>query len=113
MRRALPTLEQHAPMVANLYTDLFINDRLPRATNAQGAPKGADDWTCEPTVIGRRAAIGSNATILCGVTVGDHAMVGAGSVVTRAYQPGGSDSASWAEMPAPLGLIPFTRRFGL
>ena len=62
---------------------MFINDRMPRATNADGVPKGARDWTCEPTVIGRRAAIGSNATILCGLTIGDNAMVGAGSVVTR------------------------------
>jgi UDP-2-acetamido-3-amino-2,3-dideoxy-glucuronate N-acetyltransferase len=62
---------------------MFINDRWPRATNAAGAAKGAGDWTLEPTVIGRRAAIGSNATILCGVTIGDNAVVGAGSVVTR------------------------------
>lgn len=67
---------------------MFINDRLPRATNAKGAPKGAGDWTCEPTVIGRRAAIGSNATILCGLTIGAGALVGAGSVVTKDIPPG-------------------------
>jgi len=62
---------------------MFINDRMPRATNSQGAPKTDSEWTCEPTRVGRRAAIGSNATILCGVTVGENALVGAGSVVTK------------------------------
>jgi acetyltransferase-like isoleucine patch superfamily enzyme len=49
--------------------------------------KGAQDWKCEPTVIGRRASIGSNVTILCGVTVGEDAVVGAGSVVTKNVPP--------------------------
>jgi UDP-2-acetamido-3-amino-2,3-dideoxy-glucuronate N-acetyltransferase len=62
---------------------MFVNDRFPRATNADGSPKGPGDWRCETTLVGRRAAIGSNATILCGVTIGDGAIVGAGSVVTR------------------------------
>jgi UDP-2-acetamido-3-amino-2,3-dideoxy-glucuronate N-acetyltransferase len=62
---------------------MFINDRLPRSTRDDGALKGDKDWTCEPTHIGRRASIGSNATILCGVRVGAEAMVGAGAVVTR------------------------------
>ena len=66
---------------------MFINDRLPRATNADGSLKGADDWVCDKTVIGRRASIGSNATILCGVTVGENAIVGAGAVVTRNVPP--------------------------
>ena len=62
---------------------MFTNDRYPRATNADGAPKTDADCTPEPTRIGRRAAIGSNATVLCGVTVGENAMIGAGAVVTR------------------------------
>jgi UDP-2-acetamido-3-amino-2,3-dideoxy-glucuronate N-acetyltransferase len=62
---------------------MFINDRFPRSTTDHGEPKGAADWSCERTIIGRRAAIGSNATILCGLTIGDGAMVGAGSVVTK------------------------------
>ncbi|HEX4149392.1 MAG TPA: acyltransferase [Pirellulales bacterium] len=62
---------------------MFINDRFPRATNDDGTPKRGDDWSCEPTLIGRRAAIGSNATILCGVAIGAGATVGAGSVVTK------------------------------
>ena len=61
---------------------MFINDRLPRSTREDGETKGASDWNCEDTVIGRRASIGSNATILCGVTIGENAIIGAGSVVT-------------------------------
>lgn len=66
---------------------VFINDRFPRATNDDGSLKGAADWHCESTVIGRRASIGSNCTILCGVTIGEEAVVGAGSVVTRDVPP--------------------------
>ena len=61
---------------------MFINDRYPRSTTASGQVQVADDWECIPTVVKRRASIGSNATILCGVTVGEGAIVGAGSVVT-------------------------------
>src|SRR5579872_7056148 len=62
---------------------MFINDRFPRSTTADGRKKGATDWRCESTLIGRRVSIGSNATILCGVTIGAGAVIGAGSVVTR------------------------------
>ena len=62
---------------------MFINDRFPRSTREDGALKGEGDWTCEPTIIERRASIGSNATILCGVRIGAESVVGAGSVVTR------------------------------
>jgi UDP-2-acetamido-3-amino-2,3-dideoxy-glucuronate N-acetyltransferase len=62
---------------------MFINDRVPRATNAAGGSKGESDWVCEATVVERGASIGSNATILGGVTIGARALVGAGSVVTK------------------------------
>jgi acetyltransferase-like isoleucine patch superfamily enzyme len=62
---------------------MFINDRMPRATNADGSPQGEADWQVEPTRVRRQASIGSNATILCGVTIGEGALVGAGAVVTR------------------------------
>jgi acetyltransferase-like isoleucine patch superfamily enzyme len=62
---------------------MFINDKYPRAANADGSPQTEADWSVTPTVIKRRASIGSNATILCGVTVGEGAIVGAGSVVTH------------------------------
>jgi UDP-2-acetamido-3-amino-2,3-dideoxy-glucuronate N-acetyltransferase len=61
----------------------FINDRFPRATNADGASQTEADWTCIPTTVRRGASIGSGATILCGVVVGERAIVGAGSVVTK------------------------------
>jgi len=66
---------------------MFINDRFPRATNSDGTLKGGSDWACEATVVGKRASIGSNCTILCGVTIGDNAIVGAGSVVTKNVPP--------------------------
>jgi UDP-2-acetamido-3-amino-2,3-dideoxy-glucuronate N-acetyltransferase len=65
----------------------FINDRYPRAT-AGGTLQTEADWNCESTVVKRGASIGSGATLLCGVTVGENAIVGAGSVVTRDVPPG-------------------------
>ena len=62
---------------------MFTNDRYPRATNRDGTMQSSDDWQVVPTVVKRLASIGSNATILCGITIGEGAMVGAGSVVTR------------------------------
>jgi acetyltransferase-like isoleucine patch superfamily enzyme len=62
---------------------MFINDRRPRATRPDGTPQTEEDWTLERTVVRRGASIGSNATILCGVEVGERATVGAGAVVTR------------------------------
>ncbi len=62
---------------------MFINDRYPRSTTEDGGLKSGDDWELETTLIKRRAGIGSNATILCGVTIGEGAMIGAGAVVTR------------------------------
>ena len=61
----------------------FINDRFPRATNDEGLPKDDSEWTCEPTLVKRGASIGSGVTVLCGVTIGERAIVGAGSVVTK------------------------------
>lgn len=60
---------------------MFTNDKYPRATADSGSLQTEADWKVVPTVIKRRASIGSNATILCGVTVGEEAIVGAGSVV--------------------------------
>jgi acetyltransferase-like isoleucine patch superfamily enzyme len=62
---------------------MFINDRRPRAAREDGTPQTEADWTLEPTIIRRGASIGSNATILCGVEVGERAVVGAGAVVTK------------------------------
>jgi len=62
---------------------MFTNDLYPRAANPDGSLQTEADWTVVPTRIGRRASIGSNATILAGVTIGEAAMVGAGAVVSR------------------------------
>ena len=61
----------------------FINDPYPAATNAEGKLQEKDDWECIPTLVCTGASIGSSATILCGLTIGAHSIVGAGSVVTR------------------------------
>jgi len=66
---------------------MFINDKYPRAANADGALQTEADWSVTPTLVKRGASIGSNATILCGVTIGERAIVGAGSVVTRDVPP--------------------------
>jgi len=62
---------------------MFTNDRLPRATNPDGSPQSEADWKVEPTIVRKRASIGSNVTIVAGVTIGFNALVGAGAVVTR------------------------------
>ncbi len=67
----------------------FTNDLFPRAVNPDGALKTADDWTVVETRIRRGALLGPNSTIRCGVTIGEWAMVGAGSVVTRDVPPYG------------------------
>lgn len=65
----------------------FTNDVLPRATNRDGSLKTDADWKCVPTLVKRGAAIGSGATLLPGITIGERAIVGAGSVVTRDVPP--------------------------
>lgn len=62
---------------------MFINDLDPAATNEHGEIKGQEDWNCVETRVCRRASIGSNTTILGGITIGEGALVGAGAVVTR------------------------------
>ena len=66
---------------------VFINDKFPRSVTEDGRLKTDADWECVPTIVGRRASIGSNSTILCGVTIGEEAIVGAGSVVTKDVPP--------------------------
>ena len=65
----------------------FTNDLFPRATRVDGSLQTDADWKCVPTLIKRGASIGSSATILCGVTIGERAMVGAGAVVTKDVPP--------------------------
>jgi acetyltransferase-like isoleucine patch superfamily enzyme len=67
---------------------MFTNDRRPRAANSDGSPQSEADWSVEETYIRKGASIGSNATIISGVTVGERALVGAGAVVTKDVPPG-------------------------
>jgi acetyltransferase-like isoleucine patch superfamily enzyme len=62
---------------------MFINDKYPRSTNERGCLQSEADWHVVPTLVKRGASIGTNATILCGVTIGEASIVGAGSVVTQ------------------------------
>jgi UDP-2-acetamido-3-amino-2,3-dideoxy-glucuronate N-acetyltransferase len=62
---------------------MFTNDLHPRAVNADGSLQTDADWKCVPTLVRRRASIGSNATVIAGVTIGEGALVGAGAVVTK------------------------------
>jgi acetyltransferase-like isoleucine patch superfamily enzyme len=65
---------------------VFTNDRHPRAT-ANGKLQTEADWRCIPTLVKRGASIGSGAVLLCGITIGENAMIGAGSVVTKDVPP--------------------------
>jgi acetyltransferase-like isoleucine patch superfamily enzyme len=64
----------------------FTNDRYPRAT-ANGKLQTEADWVCLPTLVKRGASIGSGAVLLCGITIGENSLIGAGSVVTRDVPP--------------------------
>jgi acetyltransferase-like isoleucine patch superfamily enzyme len=66
---------------------VFTNDLFPRATNLEGQLQTDSDWKCIPTLVKRGASIGSGAVLLCGITVGENAMIGAGSVVTKDVPP--------------------------
>lgn len=62
---------------------VFINDRRPRATNADGSPQSESDWQLERTIVRKGASIGSGAVIMCGVEIGAGALIGAGAIVAR------------------------------
>ena len=74
------TIEDHVFVGHNV---TFINDAFPRATGEHGNLKTEEDWVCVPTLVKQGASIGSSATLLCGIIVGENAVVGAGSVVTK------------------------------
>ncbi|MBL7743347.1 MAG: N-acetyltransferase [Chitinophagaceae bacterium] len=66
---------------------MFTNDLLPRATRPDGTPQTEEDWKLIETYVKKGASIGSNATILCGITIGENALIGAGAVVTKDVAP--------------------------
>jgi len=65
----------------------FINDKFPRATTESGELQTEDDWNVESTLVKKGASIGSGSTILSNITIGEKAIIGAGSVVTRDVEP--------------------------
>jgi acetyltransferase-like isoleucine patch superfamily enzyme len=66
---------------------MFTNDLFPRATSINGELQTEEDWILSKTTIKKGASIGSNATILCGITIGENSIVGAGSVVVKDVPP--------------------------
>ena len=83
----------------------FINDRYPRATTSAGELQTEADWTCQRTLVKRGASIGSGATLLGGITVGENAIVGAGSVVTRDVAAGATVAGNPARVISAPSLI--------
>jgi UDP-2-acetamido-3-amino-2,3-dideoxy-glucuronate N-acetyltransferase len=83
----------------------FINDRYPRATNADGSLQTEADWKCVPTLVKRGAAIGSGSTLLCGITIGARAMVGAGSVVKKDVPAGAIVAGNPARIMRPKSQV--------
>ncbi len=83
----------------------FINDRYPHATTESGELQTDADWTCQQTLVKRGASIGSGSTLLGGITIGERALVGAGSVVTADVPPGATvigNPARVLKKPAPV-----------
>jgi acetyltransferase-like isoleucine patch superfamily enzyme len=66
---------------------MFTNDLFPRATNPDGSAQTDADWHLVETFVKKGASIGSNATIVCGITIGENALIGAGAVVTKDVPP--------------------------
>jgi acetyltransferase-like isoleucine patch superfamily enzyme len=81
----------------------FINDRRPKATKPDGELESEADWLCQKTIIKRGASIGSGSTLLGGITVGENALIGAGSVVTRDV-PGNATVAGNPARPLRSGV---------
>jgi acetyltransferase-like isoleucine patch superfamily enzyme len=84
----------------------FTNDLYPRATNGNGQLQTESDWTCLPTTVKRGASIGSGATLLCGITIGENALIGAGSMVTRDVPPNAVVAGNPARIKKSLAARP-------
>ena len=82
----------------------FTNDRFPRATNSGGQLQTEADWECVGTLVKRGASIGSGATLLCGITIGENAMIGAGSVVTKDVPAGATVAGNPARIMRSISL---------
>lgn len=80
----------------------FINDRYPRATNAAGELQTSEDWKCQATIVKQGASIGSGSTLLGGITIGENAIVGAGSVVIDDVPAGVTVAGNPARVLRPI-----------
>lgn len=89
---------------------VFTNDLHPRAVNPDGTSKREGDWVQTATLVKAGASIGANATVACGVRIGEHAMVGAGSVVTRDVPAHGLVRGNPARLVGFVGKAGFTLR---
>ena len=83
----------------------FVNDLYPRAVAASGAPQTEDDWLVQKTLVRRGASIGTGATILANLTIGENAIVGAGSVVTKDVPPDVIVAGNPARLLRPIGAV--------
>ena len=84
----------------------FINDRYPRATTEGGELQTDADWTCQTTIVKQGASIGSGATLLGGIVIGEKAIVGAGSVVTTDVPPGATVAGN------PARILDSSKHYG-
>jgi UDP-2-acetamido-3-amino-2,3-dideoxy-glucuronate N-acetyltransferase len=84
---------------------IFINDRYPRATDADGAPQTEKDWKMEHTVVRKGASIGSGAIVMCGVEIGEGALVGAGAMVVRDVPAGATVAGHPARLRGPVAEL--------
>ena len=82
----------------------FINDKYPRATTGDGSLQTDADWAVVPTIVRRGASVGSGATVLCGVTIGERAVVGAGAIVTTDVAAGATVAGNPARVIADCGF---------
>jgi UDP-2-acetamido-3-amino-2,3-dideoxy-glucuronate N-acetyltransferase len=83
----------------------FINDKYPRATNGDGALQSEADWKVVPTVVKKGASVGSGSTILCNITIGENAIVGSGSVVTKDVPPNTIVAGNPAKIVRKIDII--------
>jgi UDP-2-acetamido-3-amino-2,3-dideoxy-glucuronate N-acetyltransferase len=90
----------------------FVNDRYPRATTSEGTLQSDIDWECQRTLVKRGASIGSGATLLGGITIGENAMVGAGSVVTKDVPANGTVAGNPARLLKKQTAVPANPRSG-
>lgn len=82
----------------------FINDKYPRSTNDDGSVQTENDWEMVETYVRKGASIGSSATILCGVTIGENAIIGAGAVFTKDVPPNTIVAGVPAKVIKKIGL---------